>query len=353
MERYEIPTSSPERPPEFSPVDVEPAGDDFSPVLLSQLQDELSRSRMREAFWISLVLHLALFIAVATSPKWMPQRRVVQLQSAEDLIRNRDLTFLELPPDKQAPAVKPPDTKYLSDKNRIASSRNPEIDRKTLEQLRNARPPGPPAPAGPPAQQVQPAPGPQPQRPQQQQQPSQMASAPPSGAAPNLPAPAPKNPFGAGGVSAGSSIDQAIRGSSRVAAGGGVSGDYGMGVTPSGGKVRSNIDVLSDTMGVDFGPYLARVLQSVRMNWYNLIPEVARPPLMKQGKVAIEFAILPDGKIAGMRIIGPSGDVALDRAAWGGITASNPFAPLPREFHGPYIALRFHFVYNPDRNSLD
>jgi hypothetical protein len=53
-----------------------------------------------------------------------------------------------------------------------------------------------------------------------------------------------------------------------------------------------------------------------------------------------------------MRLIGPSGDVSLDRAAWGGITGSNPFPPLPSEFHGQYLALRFHFYYNPDLNDL-
>jgi hypothetical protein len=53
-----------------------------------------------------------------------------------------------------------------------------------------------------------------------------------------------------------------------------------------------------------------------------------------------------------MRITSPSGDVSLDRAAWGGITASNPFAPLPGEFHGPYLALRFHFYYNPAKGDI-
>jgi hypothetical protein len=51
-------------------------------------------------------------------------------------------------------------------------------------------------------------------------------------------------------------------------------------------------------------------------------------------------------------VAGPSGDVSLDRAAYGGITASTPFPPLPGEFGGEYLALRFHFFYNPDRAEL-
>jgi len=38
------------------------------PVLLVQLQDDLSRSRMREAFWISLIVHLLIVIALWNSP---------------------------------------------------------------------------------------------------------------------------------------------------------------------------------------------------------------------------------------------------------------------------------------------
>ena len=112
------------------------------------------------------------------------------------------------------------------------------------------------------------------------------------------------------------------------------------------------LEILSDTMGVDFGPYLQRVLHDVKVNWYNLIPESAKAPIMKKGKVTIEFAILKNGSVAGMRLVSTSGDVALDRGAWGGITGSNPFPPLPNEFGGQYLALRFAFYYNPDRADL-
>jgi outer membrane biosynthesis protein TonB len=47
-----------------------------------------------------------------------------------------------------------------------------------------------------------------------------------------------------------------------------------------------------------------------------------------------------------------SGDVALDRGAWGGITSSSPFPPLPGEFGGQYLGLRFTFFYNPDKADL-
>jgi TonB family protein len=150
---------------------------------------------------------------------------------------------------------------------------------------------------------------------------------------------------------AGTAIQQAAR-AAAASRNSGTYGDYGTGPALPDTDVRSDVNILSDTQGVDFAPYLQRVLENVRTNWYNLIPEVARPPLLKQGKVAIEFVILPNGQVSGMRLAGPSGDVSLDRAAWGGITASDPFQPLPKEFHGPYLALRFHFYYNPNRNEM-
>ena len=73
---------------------------------------------------------------------------------------------------------------------------------------------------------------------------------------------------------------------------------------------------------------------------------------MRKGKLAIEFAIKKEGNVADMRLVATSGDVALDRPAWGSIAGSNPFPPLPSEFSGPYLALRLRFYYNPDKSDL-
>jgi hypothetical protein len=48
----------------------------------------------------------------------------------------------------------------------------------------------------------------------------------------------------------------------------------------------------------------------------------------------------------------PSGDIGLDRAAWGGITGASPYPPLPAEFTGPYLELRFGFFYNLDPKTI-
>jgi TonB family protein len=104
---------------------------------------------------------------------------------------------------------------------------------------------------------------------------------------------------------------------------------------------------------VDFTPYLNNdVLHVVKQHWYELIPESAS---MKVGKVVLEFEIIKDGSVAGLKVVGSSGDVALDRPAYGGITGSNPFKPLSAEFTGPYLILRFSYYYNlnPDGSKID
>jgi TonB family protein len=331
------------------------------PALLIQLQDDLSRSRHREALWMSVVVHLFLVILVINAQqfeRFLPKRPALVV-SPNDWMRQRELTYLELPPDEQK-LTQRPDTDKISDKDRIATSRAPHLDREEMKQILDSARPGIPGPGGPPVEQP-----PQPEQPSaqamaqstpEQQQPTSSVPFPfpNQDRAARLNTPAQANPsFKTPSLSAGSQIEQAARASVANRGGyGGDGGDFGLGQGRQATQAVGELETLSDTMGVDFGPYLARVLHDVRQNWYNLIPEVARAPIMKQGKVAIEFAILKDGRVASMALAGTSGDVSLDRAAWGGITASNPFPPLPKEFGGSYLSLRFRFYYNPDRNDL-
>src|SRR5579872_5617441 len=325
-------------------------------LLIEELEDERDSGRRREAVWMSVVFHLMLVIGLILAPKikpeWFnPQDNVALVTQKLD---DRDVQFLALPKDAQK--VEPPKTNIISDQNRRAQARIPSPDRHTLEELQNARRQGPPGPRA-----MQSPPPPQVAQAQPQQQPQQQQQAP--NAAPKQQEntstvakleqpeeehPTNRNVFTTRG-SAGSAIEQAARAAAQGHGGG---GDYGIGPLSPNTNAQGAVDILSDTMGVDFGPYLARILEDVRRNWYNLIPEEARSPLFKQGKLAIQFVIDKNGNVEGMKLIAPSGDVALDRAAWGGITASNPFPPLPKEFNGPYLALRFRFYYNPDRGEF-
>jgi TonB family protein len=157
----------------------------------------------------------------------------------------------------------------------------------------------------------------------------------------------------------GVSVEDAMRAiaAQRTPSGGVMVGDIGSGpggigggvnLPPSPGQVKSNLELLSDPMGVDFRPYLVRVLTNVRKNWFAIMPESAK--LGRRGRVSIQFAIDREGGVPKLVIAAPSGTDALDRAAVAGISASNPFPPLPTEYRGSQIRLQFVFSYNMPSN---
>jgi TonB family protein len=106
----------------------------------------------------------------------------------------------------------------------------------------------------------------------------------------------------------------------------------------------SNLQLLSDASGFDFKPYLMQVLASVRRNWMAVIPESAR--MGRRGQVLIQFIIDRRGGVPKLVIAASSGTEAFDRAAVAGVSASNPFPPLPAEFKGDQIRLQLAFSYN-------
>ena len=110
---------------------------------------------------------------------------------------------------------------------------------------------------------------------------------------------------------------------------------------------RPTVEILSDTRGVNFGPYLKDALEDVRLRWLPVVPKAARAPRLKRGTVVICFAITRDGEVNNLRIEESSGDRKMNRAAFNSIRNSSPFPPLPREFDGQSLVLRLHFYYNP------
>ena len=324
--------------------------EDLDHTDLLHIIDELEGNRgwasLREKLWIALIIHMLVAWYLLYGPKYIYHVRVVD-PSVVMRQRQKELTFLDMPPDLLKPQ-KPKPTTTLSDKDRVQQSQHPTLDKKTLEELEAMRRAGPPAPAPEPSQApVAPA-APQPQgQVAQQHEPTPPAQplpqnnqakleAPPSAPQPSFRTGSPGNPNEA--------LQQAMR--QAMQGRGQYGGDNGAGMTPDHPGINSGVEVLSDTMGWDYGPYVQRVVWDTEHAWWPIIPESARPPLDKQGKVMIRFKIFPDGSVKDMVLEGPSGDVALDRAAWAGITGAAPFPPIPRVFKGPFLELRFYFLYN-------
>jgi len=288
----------------------------------------------------SILVHIIFMLLIVAVIIALPRNSPIVLSARQLLSKDDTVKYMQLAPDKQKP-VEEPKTNVISDKDRTKSSRMPSLDRKTLEQLADNLRRGAPSPAPANAPPV-PATSPMPQSQQPSQQPAAQSGAPAQPAnqqvaslnTPPLPGRGRALPDFGGPASAGAVIQQAARAASERRGGGGESGDYGNGPAFAKTAQRGDFEVLSDTLGVDFAPYLQRMRLQIMNNWMNLIPEAARAPLRKKGLVVIEFSVLKDGTVTGVRLVGPSGDVSLARAAFGAITASNPMPQLPTDFRG-------------------
>ena len=311
--------------------------------LLDSLDDERAKARFREAIYISVIIYLALGWFVLYGPRVLfHQPRLI---NPMDVLKDREkMTYLNMPKDvtKQIPH-KPTDV--MSDKNHTQQTSRPTLDKKTLEQLQAMRRAGPPAPTAAPPTPQPPQQQPAPQQQAQQSLPPAPAPAPQQQARVDTPTPQPPTPqrpnFGNQNQSAGEALRQAARQAAQNRGG----GDYGAGVPVAHQGINTGVDVLSDTMGVDFGPYLNKVIREIYNNWIPLIPEEARPPLNKSGETLIRFTILPNGTVGGMHLDGSTHDDALNRAAWGSVNGQQ-FPPLPPEFKGPLLELRIHYMVN-------
>jgi outer membrane biosynthesis protein TonB len=152
--------------------------------------------------------------------------------------------------------------------------------------------------------------------------------------------------------SLGHSLQDSIRESAKMnapsAIGGGGQVPSNSGLPGGGGQAQAYgaMEMLTPTEGVDFNDYLHRVYITVKRNWFSVMPESVR--LGDKGVVALQFRIMRNGSVPDgepVRLAG-SGKEPLDRAAVSSIRASNPFEPLPPQFSGPYIELRFTYYYN-------
>lgn len=304
--------------------------------LLDSIEDERARSRFRESIYISLFIWIAIAWVVLYGPRYL--WHAPKLVTPFEVLKQRQLTELTLPTlHPHVPAPKPA----------------PKVDSRTLEHLRTEAPPAPAARTPPPAETpkiaTQPAPSiattappanapalPLPNAPQ----PVAPHRPPPVVAEAPTPQPSAKPDFDTGNSS--NPIQDAIRNAAKHPGGGGYGARGG-----SGGPLNfGGVQILSDTQGVDFNPYIRRLLADIYRNWMPLIPEEARPPLSKDGEALIRFKISPDGHIIFMHLDDSTHDDAINRSCWGSITSEGQFPPLPSQFHGPNLDLRIHYFVN-------
>jgi outer membrane biosynthesis protein TonB len=288
--------------------------------MITELEDERRWARLREGIWIALIVHALLIAAILVLPRYVKMPPIVESELA--LKEHKEFTYMDSPKFEPKVEIKPVPIKP------------PQIDQKTLDEMKKETPPAPepaPAPAQPPAP---------PPIPPSQQTPSPI-EAPPPAAVPARPN------FAMNSQNPADALRNAMKNAARDhgAGAGSLPSHGGLSMHPGAGT--GGVQILSDTQGVDFNNWLIHWHRETERTWDPLIPDEVNPPIGKSGQVMIRFKVLPNGRLmeGGMVLEGSSGDVALDRAAWGALTGSN-YPPLPRDFHGPYLELRALFLYN-------
>jgi TonB family protein len=330
--------------------------------LILDYENEIARWRRLTTFLLAIIFQLLMAVFLILAPRIFPQTvRMVELEAKPK--PEPQTTMLYFPRDLLRSAKKPPNTNNLSDKNRTAQGKSPVIDdhglrmpymrgNSRLPEIAGGRhqpapPPAPPAPKPQPKVEAQamkpgspspPAPKPKPEENQEAQLRLENIKPPSNTGDPRIQIPL---------STAGQQIQQSLRAAAQnpnsgPAIGPGDSGYQLQNINPS--FSTSGPIILSDTRGVNFGPYLARVVYIVRRNWYAVIPESAR--LGEKGRVALVFEILKDGSVPQLRLLASSGSSPLDKAALASIRASNPFPPLPAQFTGKHLVLEFIYFYN-------
>jgi outer membrane biosynthesis protein TonB len=292
--------------------------------MIGELEDERRWARLREGVLWAILIHLALLFAFILIPRYvLKMRPVIQTDNLRD---QKEFTYLDAPFVPRPKLVKP-------------LLRQPQIDQKTLDELKQQARPAPAAP--PPPQEQAPV--------QQQPQPTQPIPPSPQSQSPveaPRPSAVPARPTFS--MDSGNPADQLKRDMQNAMRGrGGEGSQIPMGQLPAHPGAGGGAQILSDTQGVDFSSWLAAWYYDTKRTWDPLIPDEVNPPISKQGQVMIRFKVLPNGRLMDGSVVleGRSGDVALDRAAWGALTGSS-YPPLPKDFHGPYLELRAWFLYN-------
>lgn len=326
--------------------------------------NEAAKWRRRTLCLLAAIAEVLFLVFLGLVSGWMQRHEQWAALQAKEAAPHEETTFLVMPPDLERELKRSPRTNILADKNRLARGRSPVVKRNglTMPYLRgnthlpklaggSPRPPPkrmmPPSPAPSAAPkkelaQVKRPPAAKPQPPKPQEKPKIMLSdvTPP-------PQPNPQLAERLGMATPGQSIQQSLQAASR---------GRNMGVIPGPGDSPDQLNnlnpnfstsgpiILSNTRGVDFGPYLAEILMIVRQNWYAVIPESAR--LGEKGVVSLVFDIHKDGSVLKVALVSSSGKRPLDLAAIASIRASIPFPPLPTQFTGNHLLLQFNYFYN-------
>ena len=106
------------------------------------------------------------------------------------------------------------------------------------------------------------------------------------------------------------------------------------------------IEIVSKFRGPDVQQYMLHIFEKVRSQT-SFSSAAKKPPIDRQGKLVVEFSILPNGSLEYTKLVHSSGDPSVDQAIMSAIQSAAPFQALSPESKGKPLKVRWHMVLNP------
>ena len=288
---------------------------------------------------VSVVLHVAFVIFLIKNMHPVAEANIpAPIVHYVELMRQNPQQFVEAPGAKIK--MKPSAEAAMSDANRKAASPQPTGDKLTT------RPGDGSSLYTPPAQRRGAPPTPEQQQPQAQQQ-AQADAAKAAMMAPSSQTSSSsfRQPVQKIASAAPVNWNNAIRDVVKShPAGNGEGFDLGQAAGGEKGYTAEAGPLSFETQWFDWGDYAESMVSKIRVNWYNIMPELIRTGV--PGVVTIRFTIHRDGRISDITILKSSGVPPYDNAAQKALEASSPLKPLPADFPKDSERVTAMFYYN-------
>ena len=104
---------------------------------------------------------------------------------------------------------------------------------------------------------------------------------------------------------------------------------------------RYGPQILFDSKGVEFGPWIRRFVAQIKRNWF-----VPYAFMTMHGQVVLTFYVHDDGSISEVQVVKPSSVDGFTNSSFNAILSSNPTQALPPEYPDDRAFFTVTFFYN-------
>jgi TonB family protein len=107
--------------------------------------------------------------------------------------------------------------------------------------------------------------------------------------------------------------------------------------------LQANLTLMGSPSGVDLQPYVNDIIPGLRD---KLLASLAPLSFSQPGTLSLEFVVLTDGSVDGVKVVSSSGDAPLDQSLGNALAAASPLQTLPPGLVDQSIQLRLNLSYS-------